>query len=64
MPKPGDYVLVHLPDKKQSVLRLYGEAEGCLFQLLASNELWATVNVKKIDEVMVVGVMVERRGYL
>ena len=46
------------------MLRKYGEAEGCLFQLLASNELWATVNVKSGDEVVICGVMVEHRRYL
>ena len=59
--KPGDYVLAYLPAKKQSVLRKYGEASGSLFQLLASNELWATVDVKKVDEAVVVGVVVENR---
>lgn len=62
-PKPGDYVLAYLAAKKQSVLRQYGEAEGCLFQLLASNELWAAINVKS-DDVVVVGVVVEYRRYL
>lgn len=62
--KPGDYVLAFLPSKKQSVLRKFGEAEGCLFQLLASNELWATVNVKQVDEALVIGVVVEHRRFL
>ena len=62
--KPGDYVLAFLPAKKQSVLRKYGEAEGRLFQLLASNELWATVNVKQADEAVVIGVVVEFRRFL
>lgn len=62
--KPGDYVLAFLPAKKQSVLRKYGEAEGCLFQLLASNELWATVNVKHADEAVMIGVVVEYRRFL
>lgn len=63
-PQPGDHVLVYFPSKKQTVLRKYGEAEGCLFQLLASNELWATVNVKSDDEGLVCGVVVEHRQYL
>lgn len=60
--KPGDFVLAYLPEKKQSVLRQYGESEGCLFQLLASNELWAAINVKK-DDVTVSGVVVEYRRF-
>ena len=64
VPNPGDYVLAYFPMKKQTVLRKYGEAEGCLFQLLASNELWATVNVKSGDEAVVCGVVVEHRRYL
>ena len=62
-PNPGDHVLAYFPAKKQTVLRKYGEAEGCLFQLLASNELWATVNVKGGDEAVVCGVVVEHRRY-
>lgn len=63
VPSPGDYVLAYFPAKKQTVLRKYGEAEGCLFQLLASNELWATVNVKQNDEAVFCGVVVEDRRY-
>ena len=63
-PKPGDFVLAYLPAKKQSVLRKYGEADGCLFQLLASNELWATVSVKHADDADMIGVMVEHRQFL
>ncbi|OGV28480.1 MAG: XRE family transcriptional regulator [Legionellales bacterium RIFCSPHIGHO2_12_FULL_35_11] len=63
MPNPGDLVLVHLPTKKQTVLRKYGEAEGCLFQLLADNELWATIHVKNKEDAEIVGVVVEHRRY-
>ena len=62
--KPGDYVLAYLPSKKQTVLRKYGEASGSVFQLLANNELWATVNVKQADEAVVIGVVVEHRQFL
>lgn len=62
-PKPCDYVLVFLPAKHQTVLRKYREADDCLFQLVANNEFWATLNVKKTDEVVIIGVMVERRQY-
>ncbi len=62
--KPGDYVLAYLPAKKQSVLRKYGEADGCLFQLLASNALWATVSVKVVGDAEVIGVLVEHRRFL
>ena len=63
VPKPCDYVLVFLPAKNQTVLRQYREADDCLFQLIASNEFWTTVNVKKADEAVIIGVMVERRQY-
>jgi transcriptional regulator with XRE-family HTH domain len=63
-PNPGDHVLVYFPLKKQTVLRQYGEAEGCLFQLLANHELWVTVNVRAEDEVVMCGVVVEHRRYL
>ena len=46
------------------MLRKYSEAEGCLFQLLATNELWATVNVKDATEAEIAGVVVEHRRYL
>ena len=62
-PNPGDYVLAYLTAKKHAVLRKYGEADECLFQLLASNELWATVSVKNADDAMVVGVVVEHRSH-
>ena len=63
-PKPGDYVLAYLPAKKQTIFRKYSEADGCFFQLLASNELWATVNVKQVDEVVMIGVVIEYRRFL
>jgi len=63
-PKPGDYVLAYLVSKKQTVLRKYGEADGCLFQLLASNELWATVTIQQQGEVEICGVVVEVRKHL
>lgn len=62
-PKPGDYVLAYLSSKKQTVLRKYGEADGCLFQLLANNDLWATVTVQQQSEVEICGVVVEVRKY-
>ena len=63
-PRPGNYVIAYLTQKKQTVLRKYGEADGCLFQLLANNELWATINVKQPDEFELIGVIVEIRKYL
>ncbi|CZH01877.1 transcriptional repressor DicA [Legionella pneumophila] len=63
-PNPGHYVLVYLTQKKQTVLRRYGEADGCLFQLLASSDLWATVSIKDVQEAQIIGVVVEIRKYL
>lgn len=63
-PCPGDFVLAHLSEKKQTVLRKYGETESYLFQLLASNPLWATIYVKSIEEVSIIGVVTESRRYL
>ncbi|MBA2649355.1 MAG: LexA family transcriptional regulator [Legionella sp.] len=63
-PKPGQYILIYLTQKKQTVLRQYGEADGCLFQLLAKSDLWATVSIKQADEVQMIGVVVEIRKYL
>ncbi|AOU08006.1 TPA: LexA family transcriptional regulator [Legionella pneumophila] len=63
-PNPGRYVLVYLTQKKQTVLRRYGEADGCHFQLLASSDLWATVSIKDAHEAQIIGVVVEIRKYL
>lgn len=63
-PNPDNMVVAYIEAKKQTVLRRYGEAEGCLFQLLASNELWATINVKEHADMIIVGVVVELRRYL
>ncbi|HAU0495574.1 TPA: LexA family transcriptional regulator [Legionella pneumophila] len=63
-PNPGRYVLVFLTQKKQTVLRRYGEADGCHFQLLASSDLWATVSIKDAHEAQIIGVVVEIRKYL
>jgi len=60
-PNPGDYVIVYLSEKKRSVIRKYREADGYLFQLLASNELWAPVNIKQLGEAEIIGVIVELR---
>lgn len=62
-PKPGDYVLAYLPSKQHTVLRKYGEADGCLFQLLASNELWATMRIEQQGDVELCGVVVELRKH-
>lgn len=62
--KPGDFVLAYLKDKQRTVLRKYSETETCLFQLLANNDLWATVPVRNFDDVIVIGVVVECRRYL
>jgi SOS-response transcriptional repressor LexA len=62
-PKPGDAVLIYLVAKNQTVLRKYRETDGCLFQLMPSNELWSTVNVHAQQEAMVLGVVSERRSY-
>lgn len=61
---PGDYVLAYLASKQHTVLRKYGEADDCLFQLLASNELWATVTIQQQDNVDICGVVVEIRKYI
>ena len=63
-PYPGDIVLAHLSDKTQNVLRKYGEADECLFQLLAHNELWVNVSVRYPEDASVIGVVVEHRRYL
>lgn len=63
-PNPGNYVLVYLTQKKQTILRKYGEADECLFQLLANSELWATVSIKQANEVQFIGVVTELRKQL
>ena len=64
IPNPGDLVLAYFPLKNQTILRRYGEAPDCLFQLLASNALWATINIKNKEDVILYGVMSEFRRYL
>ena len=63
-PNPGDFVVAYLTSKKQTILRKYGETNDCLFQLLPSNDLWGTINVKTLDDVLICGVVVEFRRYL
>ncbi len=63
-PLPGDIVLAYWVSKKQTVLRQYGESSDSLFQLLASNELWANIHVKHTDEAIICGVISEYRKYL
>lgn len=63
-PSPGDFVLAHFPAKNQTILRKYGEIDGFLFQLLPGNELWATINVEKIKDVQILGVVIESRGFI
>lgn len=62
-PKPGDYVLALLTSKKQTVIRKYSEASSCLFQLLAANELWSTIQIKSTNEAVIIGVIVEYRRF-
>jgi SOS-response transcriptional repressor LexA len=63
-PNPGQYVLVYLTQKKQTVLRQYSEADNCLFQLLPYIDLWAPIKIKQANEAQVLGVVVEIRKYL
>ncbi|HBC0466366.1 TPA: helix-turn-helix domain-containing protein [Legionella pneumophila] len=63
-PIPGNYVLVYLNQKKQTILRKYGEIDGYLFQLLANSESWATISIKQPEECELIGVVVEIRKYL
>jgi SOS-response transcriptional repressor LexA len=60
-PKPGDFVLVNLFSKNQVLLRKFGEVEGCLFQLIPSNDLWASNNIKQKEEVEILGIATEIR---
>lgn len=62
-PKPGDFVLIYLLEKKQTVLRKYREVQGYLFRLLPNNELWATIDIKKPNEVVMLGVVTEYRRF-
>lgn len=62
-PKPGDFVLANIENKDQIVIRKYGESNDCLFQLIASNDLWADLSINKEGEVNIVGVIVESRNY-
>jgi len=61
---PGDLVLAYLFEKEQTVLRKYGESDGSLFQLFASNPLWATTYVKNQEDAPILGVVTEHRRYL
>lgn len=61
--QPGDFVLVYLPEKKQTMLRRYAEMESCIFQLQAINGLWTSVNVKHKEDAIIVGGVVEHRRY-
>jgi SOS-response transcriptional repressor LexA len=61
IPKPGDYVLAYLEAKQQVIMRKYCESDGYLFQLLANNELWATVSVKLKEDASIIGVISEIR---
>ncbi|HAT2049040.1 TPA: LexA family transcriptional regulator [Legionella pneumophila] len=63
-PNPGQFVLVYLTQKKLTILRKYGEADDCLFQLLPNSELWATVSIKQANEAQLIGVVTEIRKYL
>jgi transcriptional regulator with XRE-family HTH domain len=62
-PKPGDYVLVLLKEKSQTVFRQYSENndEKCLFQLIASNPLWPITIIKKKAEAEIIGTLIEHR---
>lgn len=62
--QPGEIVVVYFPVKKQTVLRQYRESGDGLYQLVAHNDLWATVGVKEGDEAVICGVVVEHRRYL
>ena len=62
-PQPGQYVIAYLAKSEQSVLRKYSESDSCLYQLHPSNELLATLSVKKVNEAQIIGVVVEHRRY-
>ena len=63
-PKPGDLVAVYLPQKQQTFIRRFKEADGCQFQLLANNALWSTISINSEADKVMCGVVVEVRRYL
>lgn len=64
-PIPGDYVLVYIPKKEQSYLRKYSESStnNCLYQLLAHNELWPTIEVTDQKDAIILGTIIEYRRF-
>ncbi|VEG91773.1 helix-turn-helix domain-containing protein [Legionella spiritensis] len=64
-PNPGDYVLAYIPQKNQTYLRKYSESSSkdCLYQLIAHNELWATIEVTNNKDAVIVGTVIEHRRY-
>ncbi|HHF7373994.1 S24 family peptidase [Legionella bozemanae] len=65
-PNPGDYVVVYIPQKNQTYLRKYSEAKSkdYLYQLIAYNELWATIEVTSKNDATIIGTVIEHRRYL
>ena len=63
LPKPGDFVLVYLLEKKQILFRKYQEVQGSRYRLLANNELWAIVDIIDPNEATFLGVVVEHRRF-
>jgi transcriptional regulator with XRE-family HTH domain len=65
MPNPGDYVVILLKEKNQTVFRKYSENndEKCLFQLISSNPLWPITIIKKKAEAKIIGILIEHRRY-
>lgn len=62
-PTPGQFVLVYLKDKKQTIFRKYSEnnQNDALFELLATNNLWPSITIQHKDDAEIIGTLIELR---
>lgn len=63
-PKPGDFVLVHITNTAENVIRKYKESEkNSRYELQALNSDWATMHVNSENKAAILGTVIEHRTY-
>lgn len=59
-PNPSDLVLAYIPDQNKILIRKLKETSGSQFQLCATNDDWANIELQALNECVLLGTIMEQ----